>query len=290
MNLPDARRLPDQIRGRLARGHAHINDFNGGRRVVMAILALMRIEECTPQPIGVRQRFALRDGDRQLEILSNVSHIERSVLRARGPQRVALLEPLGGSFRQLATNGRSRRQISLNGGAAASNEALLQNGCGDALRAQDSWSGWNEDGADADLARELDGMQTTGSAKRHQREVPRVVAALDRYYADGAYHIGVDDADDAEGCLAQAKAQPLRQRRHGRFGARSVEAHVSADECIGQPAQNEIGIRYRGVGATVAVTGRPRDGASAHRSDAHEPILCDVGNRSAACAYRVDIE
>src|SRR5262249_55918426 len=54
--------------------------------------------------------------------------------------------------------------------------------------------------------------------------------------------------------------------------------------------KNEIGIRYRGLRATQTVTGRPRDSGSAHRSDAHETISRDVGNRPAASAHGVDIE
>src|SRR5262249_25808355 len=126
----------------------------------MAVLALLRLEECPPQPTGVRQRFALRDGDRQLEVLPNVTHVEGNVLRARGPKGLALVEPLGGSVFQFGTNGRRRRQITLDDGAAASNEALLQNGGGDTLGAQDAWSGWHEDGADANLACNLNGMHT----------------------------------------------------------------------------------------------------------------------------------
>src|SRR5215475_3937056 len=71
MNLSDAERLSDEIRQRLARSHAHVDDLNGRPRVVVTVIALMRIEECTPQPIGMRQRSVLWDGDRQLEVLSN---------------------------------------------------------------------------------------------------------------------------------------------------------------------------------------------------------------------------
>src|SRR6516165_1971286 len=105
MNLPDAQPLSGEIRARLARRHAHVDDLNGRGRIMMAVLALMRIEECLLQPIGVRQRFAPRDGDRQLEVLSNISHIEDNVLRASGPERVALVEPLVGSVCQFGRHG-----------------------------------------------------------------------------------------------------------------------------------------------------------------------------------------
>src|SRR5262249_12866731 len=117
MNLSDAERLSDEIRQRLARSHAHVDDLNGRPWVVVTVLALMRIEECTPQPIGMRQRSVLWDGDRQLEVLSNVSHIEGNVLRARCPERLVLVEPLGGSVRQFGTNGRGGPYITLDGGA-----------------------------------------------------------------------------------------------------------------------------------------------------------------------------
>ena len=44
-------------------------------------------------------------------------------------------------------------------------------------------------------------MERTSATERHQREVARIIAALNRHQASRAHHVRVDDVHNAAGCL-----------------------------------------------------------------------------------------
>ena len=50
-------------------------------------------------------------------------------------------------------------------------------------------------------------MQWAGAAERHQHELARIVATLDRYHADRAQHGVVDDLQDAARRLVDRQAE-----------------------------------------------------------------------------------
>ena len=64
-------------------------------------------------------------------------------------------------------------------------------------------------GRHAEQARQRAAVQRPGAAEGQQREVARVVAALDRDHADGAHHVVVDDGEDAARGRLDAHAQRL---------------------------------------------------------------------------------
>ena len=55
----------------------------------------------------------------------------------------------------------------------------------------------DQDAADAEEPRDIDRMQRPAAAEGHQREVARILAALDRHRADRARHVDVGDLTDA---------------------------------------------------------------------------------------------
>ncbi len=82
----------------------------------------------------------------------------------------------------------------------------------------------NEDAADAELADDAAGDGRPHAAERHQRELARIVAALD---GDGAHRhgdVGGEHGEDAPGRLDRRQPERLRHaRRDGlvRLGARN---------------------------------------------------------------------
>ena len=73
----------------------------------------------------------------------------------------------------------------------------------------------------AELLGERAGVQGSGAAEGDEREVARVVAALDRDEAQGAQQLGVDHLDDRLGLdPARAPARPRPDRGRARRGAR----------------------------------------------------------------------
>ena len=95
------------------------------------------------------------------------------------------------------------------------------------------------------------------------------MAALDRDHPDRTHHVGVDDAHDAKGRLAQGQSQLCRQRRNCFVSLAWIEAHATADELFGQTPEREIGIRDGRFSAALAIAGGAGVGAGAHWSDAH---------------------
>ena len=69
-----------------------------------------------------------------------------------------------------------------------------------------------------------------------------------------------------------------------------VEAHAAADQLRGQAAEHEVGVRDGGSRAAPAVAGRPRHGAGAHGTDAHQAVASDVRDRPAAGPDGVDVD
>ena len=106
----------------LARAQPHIDDLDGGLGIVVAVFALMRLQERALQPGGGRKPLLLRHRDRQLEVLADVAHVDGDVLallraglalaRMPLPGRVDQPREGGGHGREVAverTRGRWRR-------------------------------------------------------------------------------------------------------------------------------------------------------------------------------------
>ena len=68
------------------------------------------------------------------------------------------------------------------------------------------------------------------------------------------------------------------------FGGRNVELHLAAEKALGvEPAEHQIGVGHRRLGAAEAVAGRSGRGARALRADAQRAVV-DARDRAAAGA------
>ena len=199
--------------------------------------------------------------------------------------------PLPGRCEQPREGCRDGRQVAVERHAAAGDEALLQLGGCHALGAQDARRRRHQDAADAELARDLDRMQRARPAERHQREGARIMAALDRDDADGAHHVGVDDAHDAERRLAQRRVRAFSasgaMAASARRRSRRMPPPISSS---GRRPSTRLASETVGSRAAPAVAGRPRHGAGAHGPDAHQAVAADMGDRPAAGADGVDVD
>ena len=102
---------------------------------------------------------------------------------------------------------------------------------------------------DTERFRQFAGMQAAGAAKGHQRELSRIVAALDGDHAYGLLHGGVDHTDDSGGELFRAKFRPVALQPLADQAARALEiqSEISAQKALRlQSAEKQIGVRHRG--------------------------------------------
>ncbi len=143
----------------------------------------------------------------------------------------------------------------------------------------------HDDLAHADLARHLDGVQRTGAAIGDQHEIAGIEAALGGDALDGIGHRGRGNAQDAVGGCTRAHAERLADPHFERaLGGGGIELHLAAEEAIGaEPAEHQIGVGHRRLGAAEAVAGRARRRAGALRADAQRAVV-DAGDRAAAGA------
>ncbi len=149
----------------------------------------------------------------------------------------------------------------------------------------------HDDGAHAEQAGERGAVQRTGTAEGEQREVARVVAALDRDDADGADHVVVDDGEDAARRLLQAQAQrPGDAGLDRRARALHVEGEGAAEQVGRQVAEREMGVGDGRLDAAAAVADGAGHGAGALGADGQRARVRDAGDRAAAGTDRHHVD
>jgi hypothetical protein len=129
-------------------------------------------------------------------------------------------------------------------------------------------------------------VQRARAAERDEQEFARIVATVHRDQAERVHHRRVRDLDDAVRRLDRVQAE-----RHGAalldraLRAVDVEAELAAEEVAGiEPAEHEVGVRHRRLGAAPAVADRAGLGARAPRADAQQAAGVDPRDRAAAGA------
>ena len=134
-------------------------------------------------------------------------------------------------------------------------------------------------------------MQRPGAPERHQTEFLRIVTALDRYRAYGPDHVGNDDAQRSQRRMFYRATQFRRDGSERPARKLRAEFHITPDQTARrQPAQHEIGVGHGGTLTTTSVTGRPRIGPGADRTDLEQVVPVEPGDGATACAHRFDID
>ncbi len=134
-------------------------------------------------------------------------------------------------------------------------------------------------------------MHRPGAAEGDEREVARVVAALDGDEPLRPGHVLVDDVEDALGRSMQVEAERVADLLHGRLRRLHVELDLAAEELRRQVPDDDVRVGDRRVGPTLPVAGRARVGARGLRPDAQRPgHLRHVGDRAAARADGADVQ
>ena len=90
-------------------------------------------------------------------------------------------------------------------------------GNGNAQRRHDSRVSRDQNPGDSQLSSQFAGVHWPGSAERDQRKLPRVVATFQGDGPDGAFHVGVDDANDSQRRIGYRSAYIAGQISHQPF-------------------------------------------------------------------------
>ena len=139
--------------------------------------------------------------------------------------------------------------------------------------------------ADPELGGERHRVHPAPAAERHQREVARVIAAVDRHQLERVDHVVVGDAHDAARRLGGVQLEAIGDRGHSPLDGGHVGLQFTAAKIIRiNPSQGEVRVGRRRVVPAAAVGGRTGDGAGRARTDVQLAELVDPGDASASLA------
>ncbi len=133
-------------------------------------------------------------------------------------------------------------------------------------------------------------MHRARAAEREQREVARIVAALDRDHANRALHVGVDDANYAARRRSRIGFHLAREPRHGVRGAIRIELHPAAEEIRSdQTARDQVGVGH-GTQIAAAVACGTGIGARAVGPDLERAAGVDPRDRTTTGTDGVNVD
>ena len=134
-------------------------------------------------------------------------------------------------------------------------------------------------------------MQRSGAAVGEEREVARVVAAHDRDLLDARRHLGDDEGDDPLRHRLRLDADAAAEPLDGRFCEPRIELDLAAEQTLGaEPAEDDIGVRHRGLASAAAVAGGPGCRTRRLRADRDHPPGVEPGDRAGTRADAVDLD
>src|SRR5262249_38809790 len=142
-----------------------------------------------------------------------------------------------------------------------------------------------------EVARHAAGVHRAGTAKCEQHELAQIMATHGRDGLDRLFHLYVDDAHDAFGCLLDAHAERLGDLALDRTpGFLGVEPHAAAEEVLGRKmSHHKVAVGDGRHLAAAAVAGWPGHGASRIGPDLQYSETINTRDRASTGADRVDV-
>ncbi len=150
----------------------------------------------------------------------------------------------------------------------------------------------HDDARDAERARQVAGVHAAGAAEGDEREVTRIVAALDRDHADGLLHGRIHYAHYTGRKLRERKPRAAAAQPCGRdlLRALGVEFEIAAQEAPGgKTAEQQVRVGHGGLRATTVADGAGI-GARGFRAHAQRAGSVEACDGAAARADGVDIK
>src|SRR4029453_809702 len=144
--------------------------------------------------------------------------------------------------------------------------------------------------ADPKLFRQCSAMGGTSTAEEHERELTRVVTALNGHQADLVRHARIDHLVDARRSGRYAQTETVRESGDRRFSSSDVQPQRSVGEVLGvEVAEQHIRVGHRRLIAAPAVACRSGLGPGAHRPDPQTASRIEPRNAAATRTDRVAI-
>ena len=234
-------------------------------------------------------RPACLDVDREGPRLSDVAGIDPPAELPVAPRDAVPLEAGGGRSVEPVEDVADRiGRLRLQWNKAGSTVLVLEVAHEHAERREHARVVGDHDRRDAELRGEAAGVERTGAAERDERELARVVTALDGDEPDRLGHERLSDGDDARGRGRHVDAESGRHRLERAGRCSDIEADDSVGEILGHdPTEDDVGVRDRRILPTASVAGGPRIGPGTLRADPR--MTAGIDPRDAA-ATRADLD
>ena len=143
--------------------------------------------------------------------------------------------------------------------------------------------GRHQDGRDAEHVHQPAQQQRAGAAERGEGEVADVEAALDGDLAQRVGLVPGRDLEDAGRARPRASGPSFDgQRLDALAGGVDVERDLTAEQVRRDPAEHDVRVGDRHLGAALAVAERARVGAGRLRPDLERPLGRQPRDRAAA--------
>ena len=261
--------------------HPQVHDLR--RHIVVEVAVLLAIEggELLPNRLALDRPV---ERHRHLVALTDVADVDP----AREPELTLGVEPIEqrcDRFRHLLDERPGRRRVELlKRNLVGAHDVVGGRGDEQPERGQHAGPERNHDPPDAELRREVTGMQRPCPPEGDERRLPGIAAALRHVHAHRPRHRLVDDVVHGPRRLQhRLSARPGEVLRDAVPRRIFIEAHRTAREVVGvEVAQQQVGIGHRRPGAAAVVTDRPGVGAGALRPDLDEAHGVDPGDAAPA--------
>ena len=116
------------------------------------------------------------------------------------------------------------------------------------------------DARDLKRVGDVAGVHRARTTKRDQHAGPGIDAALHTHHAERPHHLRDGHSDDALGALHRAKTECLAECRYSLERPHLIEVYLApGTEIPGHATKHHIGVGDRGLRATEAVCGGPRN-------------------------------
>ena len=116
-------------------------------------------------------------------------------------------------------------------------------------------------------------MQRAGAAEGHEREMTRIMPALDGDHTDGANHVVVDN------CQYTARRSFERKVERKCYAILNdaprcigIEAHSAAEEFCRQVAKHDMSVCYGRLASAMSISGGAGSRACTARADRQRPV------------------
>ena len=150
--------------------------------------------------------------------------------------------------------------------------------------------GRHQHGRDAEDVHQPAQQQRPGAAERGEGEVADVEPALDGDLAQGVGLVPRGDLEHADGRGLRAQPELGGQPVDARARGVDVERDLAAEQVRRDPAEHDVGVGDRDVGAAAGVAERTGVGARRLRPDLERALGREPGDRAAAGADGHDVD